>query len=352
VHACRTRATGLHRRHRTQAAQELAQLRVHFAPFLRHERDADDAQTLVADIDRRAEMQQKTAADLLANGYLLIGYIDLRRNVRTCYDDGQCVDHSEALPSPDELKQEAAGRGGDVVTLLEERTVLEQRDKSICTQTSVSVIMVDNTPQVTTMCTAHRTVPGKLEAKISRALIWRHDPAAADGEANARAIEAALETLEAAHQADVAAGARSSFFGAFAPSPTKDPKAAREADELSRRIYTAIADNDTRALHALAREGKLETWTDPEGRSALMVALSADRPDAARTLLAIDKGLERPDHKGLSALHYAVARADLQSCASASASTNRTATGARPSWRPPARAASKPSSSCSGRGRG
>ncbi len=262
---------------------------------------------------RPAEIQQKTTAELFDGGYLLIGYIDVRRNVRTCYDDGQCVNHSDALPSPDDLRQEAAQRGGDVVTLLEERTILEQRNKSVCTNVSTTTVMINKVPQVITTCTAYRTTPGKLEAKISRALVWRHDPQAARGEANARAIDAALKTLEAvSHNGETkSSGAGRSISSGLAGSFATNDDAARAADALSQEIYAAISNNDRDALAALARSGKLRTWSDPTGRSALMAALAADRFDAARTLIALDKGIERRDNSGLSAMHYAVARADI-----------------------------------------
>lgn len=262
---------------------------------------------------KAADIQQKTTADLFEGGYLLLGYIDLRRNVRTCYDDGQCVSHSDVLPSRDDIRQEAAQRGGDVVTLLEERTILEQHNKSYCISFSTTTVMVNKVPQVITTCTGYRTVPGKLEAKITRALIWRHDPQAARDDANARAIDAALKTLEAVSRADEAKPSEGrSFFGTItAGIAKKDDAAVPGSDPTSREIYRAILGNDREAFAALAQSGKLQAWSDTEGRSALMAALVVDRFDAARTLLDLDKGLERRDKSGLSALHYAVARGDV-----------------------------------------
>ena len=261
-----------------------------------------------------AKIQATPAAELLKGGYLLIGYIDLRRNVRTCYDDNQCVNHSDVLPAHDELQREAAQRGGDVLTLLEDRTVIEKNNKSHCTSTSSSVIMVDKTPQVITTCTAYRTVPGKLEAKISRALIWRHDPEGARGEANARAIDAALKTIEASQRADeskTTASGSSFFTGLFPSAGKKNNAPTAEMDPLSEQVLMGIRNNDTRLLYALARDGKLQKWKDEKSRTALMVAILADRDEAARTLLAIDPGLEQRDTSGLTAMHYAVGRTNL-----------------------------------------
>lgn len=261
-----------------------------------------------------AEIQQKTTAELLDSGHLLIGYIDLRRNMRTCYEDGKCVNHSDPTPSRDDLRQEAAQRGGDVITLLEERTVLERNDKSYCTNTSTTVVMVNKIPQTITTCISYQTVAGKLEARISRALIWRHDPEAARGEENARAIAAALKTLESESRADESGRSSSSgsFLGDLFGGPgKKEETPGQGVDALSKQVYQAIGSNDSGALYALAREGKLQAWSDSKGRSALMIALIAERPEAARTLLAIDKGLARRDGQGLNAMHYAVARANL-----------------------------------------
>lgn len=273
-----------------------------------HEREFSERKELAA-------VQSASTGELLKNGYLLIGYIDLHRNVRTCYEDSQCVRHSDATPSNDELRREAARVGGDVLTLLEDRTTIEQNDKSICTNTTSTVISVtNNIPQVVTTCVAYRTVPGKREAKISRALIWRLDPEAARGEANARAIDAALKTLEAAYSTDSprsenAPGSSTSSL----PSPfTKDGKAAPgNTDPLSMQVLLGIRNNDTHLLYTLARDGKLQNWKDEKGRSALMVSILAEKFEATQTLLAIDRGLERRDANNMTAMHYAVGRADL-----------------------------------------
>src|SRR5262245_3985807 len=35
-----------------------------------------------------AELLERSTSEVLASGYLLLGYIDLRQNIRTCYVDG------------------------------------------------------------------------------------------------------------------------------------------------------------------------------------------------------------------------------------------------------------------------
>lgn len=256
-----------------------------------------------------AEVQQKTTAELLSGGYLLIGYIDLRRNVRTCYEDNSCVNHSDKPPEPGELQQEAAAKGGDVVTVLEERTILEKNDKSVCTRTTTTYIYVNKQMIPQTICASSVQIAGRQEAKISRALVWRHDPVAANSDANANAIEAALKAVEKTYAEDEKRGTPSAQA-----KEGLDSAAIRDGmqdDALSMSIYRAIAHNDQLALETLDREGKLRSWEDGKKRSPLMVALFMNYFDAARTLLVIDKGLARRDDFGLSALDYALARAEL-----------------------------------------
>lgn len=258
-----------------------------------------------------ARIESATAGELLRNGYLLIGYMDLRRNVRTCYQDNTCDSYSDPLPSHDELRREAADRGGDVLTVLEDRTVIETKNKSYCVGFTTTVVMIQNTPQTISVCNSYRTVPGKLEAKITRTLIWRHDPEAAQGEANARAIDTALKTIEAKYRSDEdkRSGHGGSLFANLKADSANAPVSA--PDPLGEQIFLAIRNDDVRLLYALARDGHLQKWTDEKKRTALMVAILNDRYESARTLLAIDPGVERRDSSGLSAIHYAVARGDL-----------------------------------------
>ncbi|MEK7735329.1 MAG: hypothetical protein AAB329_07800, partial [Pseudomonadota bacterium] len=48
---------------------------------------------------RPAVIHAKPVEELLKGGYLLIGYVDLRQNVRECFDDGKCRKISDQPPS-------------------------------------------------------------------------------------------------------------------------------------------------------------------------------------------------------------------------------------------------------------
>ncbi|MEC5386069.1 ankyrin repeat domain-containing protein [Uliginosibacterium sp. H3] len=261
-----------------------------------------------------AEIQQRSTAEVLAGGYLLIGYIDLRRNVRTCYVDGSCTNHADKAPADTDLQQEAAQKGGDVVTILEERAIVEKNDKSICTSFYSTTTMVNGTPVTTTYCSSYRIVPGKLEALISRALVWRLEPAMAGSDANARAIETALKVLEAAQLADEQPGARALISSKNLVRETPLPVVQvpdMDNEALDRTIQRAVEQNDRGVLAALAKDGRLNVWKDEKGHSALMLALLRRKPDAVRTLLPLEQDRMRRDTEGLNVLDYAVATGDL-----------------------------------------
>ncbi len=135
-------------------------------------------------------------ADLLDSDFLLIGYIDVRRNIRKCYEDNACKTVTDGMPSEKDVLVAAAQRGGDLVILLEDKDISEGITKSVCTSTSVNTMTVNGTVQVYTVCDAYLMVRGRLESKISRALVWRRNPDSAGIEANTRAIGIAMQTLD------------------------------------------------------------------------------------------------------------------------------------------------------------
>jgi len=138
---------------------------------------------------------------LLKSQYLLIGYIDVRRNIRKCYEDDSCVTVTDDMPTEKDVLREAADRGGDIVFILEDRDISTNISKSICTATSVSATTVNGIVQMTTICTSYAKVYGVLESKVSRALIWRLDPENANIEANSQAIKTAMLTMAAQKKA-------------------------------------------------------------------------------------------------------------------------------------------------------
>jgi len=143
-----------------------------------------------------AKIVKGKLSDLLGSQYLLIGYLDVRRNIRKCFEDNSCTDISDVMPSENDILQQAANRGGDLVFLLETRDITEKTSKSKCTSMSYSSTVVNGIVQVIPTCSSYQTINGLLDAKVSRALIWRKEPSLATPEANAAAIEKALKALD------------------------------------------------------------------------------------------------------------------------------------------------------------
>lgn len=257
-----------------------------------------------------AQLQDASTLDLLGGGYLLIGYIDLRQNIRSCYDDGACVNHSNAPPVVDDLLIEAARRGGDVVTLLDERDLRDRTSKAECTGFYSTSIMVNGKPVVTTNCAGYRYTNGILEAKSRLALVWRHEPDMPLDDANAIAIEKALQTLEAVANNSAKSPSDQRSASTVSRDAISRTKQSSVTDEANERVFAAIRYNDSDAMKAMAKEGALQKWSDEKGHTPMMFALIYDRHDVALTLAGIEPELGRKDHEGKSTLMYAAMLGD------------------------------------------
>ena len=89
-----------------------------------------------------AQIHARPVEDLLKGGYLLIGFIDLRQNVRECFDDGTCRKISDKPPSREDVQRIAAERGGDVASIVEEKQILEKIKTTHCTSFSTYTYML------------------------------------------------------------------------------------------------------------------------------------------------------------------------------------------------------------------
>lgn len=170
--------------------------------------------------DAKANISTQNAMRLIADGNVLIGYIDLRQNLRSCYPDNGCkqIHHSNSdsdesydfigtevkYPREEELGYEIARLGGDKYSLLEEINTTEVISKNVCTNWGVSTNWVNGVLQVIPICNGYSKVYGTLSVKIKRALVWRHEPDLAASDDNIRALKSALDTISgnAAKQAD------------------------------------------------------------------------------------------------------------------------------------------------------
>ncbi len=263
---------------------------------------------------RPAEIHAKPVEELLKGGYLLIGYIDLRQNVRECFDDGTCRKISDKPPSREDVQRIAAERGGDVVSMVEEKQILEKIKTTHCTSFSTYTYTLQGKVYTNTVCTASVTRHGHREAKLTRALIWRHEPKLATAEANDRAIRLAMESLDRTYR---------TAEPATPSAPTARVNAMSEIDALSTSgpgrassgstppILLAMATGRDEEVRALARTDEARQWRDPKGRTVLMQAILMQSPRRyVDILLSAGHDHRAQDSYGNIALCYALTRGD------------------------------------------
>lgn len=265
---------------------------------------------------RPAEIHVKPVEELLKGGYLLIGYVDLRQNVRECFDDGKCHKISDKAPSREDVQRIAAERGGDVVTLVEEKQILDKIRTTHCTSTTVTTYVLQGRVYTTSVCLSSVTRHGHREAKLTRALIWRHEPRRATAEANDRAIRQAMESLDRTYRV---------AEPATPPAPTVAGGATTELDALSTSgpgrspgtpappILTAMALGRDDEVRRLAATDEARQWRDHQGRTVLMLAILRQHPSRyVEKLLSAGHDHRIPDSYGNIALSYSLMRGDTE----------------------------------------
>ncbi len=250
-----------------------------------------------------AEMQNRTTAELFLDGYLLLGYMDLRRNIQTCYGYGNCTVHNDIALSGEELSKEAAKRGGDVVSLLEETSVVVPVVSSYCISSYTQMIQSGDSQIPIFICSGYSYNYGKQEREISRALIWRYDPEAALSDANTEAIEAALTTLASMIEEEV----KIAEAEVAAVQEQENPGQA-----LKKEIESAIVNEDLQLLEKYYESGDLDSWRDEDERTALMYAIYKHSFDVARMILKLNPGLNDLDKFENNVLVYAIANGDVE----------------------------------------
>lgn len=268
---------------------------------------------------RPAEIYTKPVEELLKGGYLLIGYIDLRQNVRECFDDGSCRKISDKVPSREEVRRIAAERGGDVVTMVEEKQILEKVKTTHCTSFSTYSYTLQGKVYTNTVCTASVTRHGHREARLTRALIWRHEPKLATADANERAIRQAMESLDRTYRAD------SPSATAASPAPMHTGNAMAEIDALSTSgpgrasagstppILLAMAQGRDDEVRRMATTDEARRWRDPRGRTVLMQAILLRYPPRyIDILLSAGHDHRVQDSYGNIALSFALMRGDTR----------------------------------------
>ncbi len=263
---------------------------------------------------RPAEIHAKPVEELLKGGYLLIGYIDLRQNVRECFDDGTCRKISDKPPSREDVQRIAAERGGDVVSMVEEKQILDKIKTTHCTSFSTYTYTLQGKVYTNTVCVASVTRHGHREAKLTRALIWRHEPKRATADANERAIRQAMESLDRTYRAAESATpsespARVNAMAEIEALSTSGPGHASGGSTPP--ILLAMAQGRDDEVRRLAPTDEARRWRDPQGRTTLMLAIQSNYPRRyVDGLLSAGHDHRAQDSYGNIALSYALMRGD------------------------------------------
>lgn len=163
--------------------------------------------------DGKAKLTTDKSMQLISQGYVLLGYIDLKQNLIVCYPDTGCqkirdlyqnnfddddddiIAPSTAYPREEELAYEVSNYGGDKYSLLDEKDIRETVSKQVCTYWYTTSYTIEGNTYYNTNCGGYRTVFGTLDTKIKRALVWRLNPELAVSEDNITALKQALQTI-------------------------------------------------------------------------------------------------------------------------------------------------------------
>lgn len=273
-----------------------------------------------------ASYHNGSAQELLEGDYILIGFIDLRKNIQKCFDDNSCTQINDSPMSQADLAQEAAQRGGDIISLLEDRRILEKVQKKVCTGTTTTSYYIDGKMYTTTVCVSYATYDGFLEATISRALIWRYDPKSANAEVNFRAMQKAMQSLAHTYQVKVPQTQQEvaqaeeghwqsmrEWLSSEGPKKDKPPVEKERVSPNDIRVVQVLRQDSVAELEALMAEPWLPDWTDDKGRDAAMWAIMLGNQEAFSRLLR--QGLvsvQRRDLGGHGVMSYATQASQLK----------------------------------------
>ncbi|MBI5550382.1 MAG: ankyrin repeat domain-containing protein [Desulfobacterales bacterium] len=273
-----------------------------------------------------AQRHDASIEALLSNGYLLIGYIDTRQNIRDCWDSNQCEDIIENGPSEEQLRIAAAENGGDVVTWIDGKTDLEKLSKSYCSNHTTTTVTLNGKVSTIKVCTSTVTVNGYREFRTDRALVWRLDPLHATAEANQWAIERAMERLDQEYGADQKTEAPNASVvdrpqNALTISEdiedSKTDAPLIEQEELYVGFLEAIRNENIEEISRWSTDQKLNAWRGKQGQNFFHVALLLNKFKAANAMMRSGFNWQCTDEKGFSSIDYIANFGDVANMATA-----------------------------------
>lgn len=266
-----------------------------------------------------AKFFNEPVAKLLNGDYQLIGYIDFRQNIRKCYRDFECSDVKSIIPTNAALTTEAAARGGDLISLLDENINLEKVSKSYCVNHITYSYIVEGKTHYGSRCMGYEHVDGFLEVRRRRALIWRFAPNRASAESNHIAIKKTMDILAQVYdKPSVSKMDKKNYYAERRIKVMPYSLADRSAKKMIRRLENGWMPSGNKNvietvsnISRFMQTSRAEAWRDKHGRNLLMTALLANKHAAAETL--VNAGLYSGyDSQGNSTLQYAVLLGKLE----------------------------------------
>jgi len=262
-----------------------------------------------------AKIHRGDVSGLLNGEYLLIGFIDIRRNDKKCYDGEGCSKINDKFSTITDVQIEASKNGGDVVFVLDKKFIVERISKSVCNYYSTVSYTVNGNSYTTSFCASSSTIPGKLESTISRALVWRHTPNQNNVEANSVAIAEAMHTLEKTYEldeeknknyivsnqlADKTKQHQEKNIGDIAKKDTQ-----RTLQRLDEKLST-IAKMSDEEIKKNCDIWKKTLYGENYGINITMLSVVLESYNAALKLIKNECGLEHIDTKGANLLVHAL----------------------------------------------
>lgn len=249
-----------------------------------------------------AKWEDATVEQVIKEDYLLIGHLDYQKKIRICYTDNYCRRVAEQSYQHEDILQEAAKKGGDIVTVLHEDTQLEKVSESYCSNyyTSTYVDADGNTHYMTT-CSSYYTQTGYLEKKLVKALVWRYDPALSKSKSNIIATQKALEFFQNSNKKENKIKSEDIVDRSLQRNHIQHEVAVIKDKQILHRFFATSPSQ----IERLVNREDLTNWKSTDGRNLLSYSILSEEYDYIPPLLKLNISCSNVDEYGYTAWDYA-----------------------------------------------